>query len=468
LFYWAHNRRESGLYDAVRMIRRPPLIFLAAALAGSSSQGWAQVVESNLSIPAEPLAIVVSAPASETLGIEPTADAGVSLPQASLLTEGSDRGAIDRVAAAAQGAAQSPSGAASASEPGESGRELFDGERRAVVVIPGDGIGPEITLAARRIIDASGAKIDWQEHLAGAAALAAHGTPLPQSTIDAIRKTGVALKAPLATPTGGGYRSINLTLRQEFDLYANFRPAKNLPGVPATRSDVDVIIMRENLEDLYVGEEREVAPGVVESIRRISYRGSERIARAAFETARRLGRKKVTAVHKANIIKLGDGLFLQAARDVSRDYPDIAYEEMIVDATAERLASRPTTLDVLVMPNVWGDILSDLAAGLVGRLGVVPSATFGDHTAIFEAVHGTAPDIAGKGVANPTALLRSAVLMLRHIGQSGPADRIETALMTVLADPVARTGDLGGKGTTASFADAVINELNRLSPPRQP
>ena len=336
--------------------------------------------------------------------------------------------------------------------------ESFDGagKRHAVVLIPGDGIGPEISHAARRIIDASGARIDWDVRLAGQSALDQEGTPLPQGTIDAIRRAGVALKAPLATPAGGGYRSINLTLRKEFDLYANYRPARNIPGIVTPHNGVDVIIMRENLEDLYVGEEKEVAPGVIESIRRISYDGSARIVRAAFEKARLLGRKKVTAVHKANIIKLGDGMFLKAARNVAKEYPEIQYDELIVDATAERLARRPQTLDVLVTPNVWGDILSDLAAGLVGGLGLTPSATYGDKAAIFEAVHGTAPDIAGKGIANPTAFLRSAILMLQHLGELQAAARIEKALFRVLADPVARTGDLGGKGTTASFADAVI------------
>lgn len=329
----------------------------------------------------------------------------------------------------------------------------------AVVLIPGDGIGPEVTAAARRVVDASGAKIDWQVHQAGLAALKTEGDPLPQATIDAIRSAGTALKGPLGTPSGGGFRSINLTLRKEFGLFANYRPARNIPGIAATRSDVDVIVMRENLEDLYVGKEKEVAPGVVESARVITYEGSARIAREAFETARRLGRKKVTAVHKANIIKLGDGMFLKAARDVAKQYPDIAYDELIVDATAERLARRPATLDVLLTPNVWGDILSDLAAGLIGGLGLAPSAQIGEKAAIFEAVHGTAEDIAGKGIANPTAVLRSAILMLQHLGENEAAARIEKALFETLADPKARTADLGGQGTTQSFADAVIAKL---------
>ena len=325
-----------------------------------------------------------------------------------------------------------------------------------VSLIPGDGIGPEVTRAACRVVEAAGGNIEWDICLAGAAAIERTGEPLPKETLDSIIRNGAALKGPLATPIGGGYRSVNVQLRQSLDLYANFRPARSIPGVKSRYENIDLIVIRENTEGLYSGLEHTVVPGVVESLRIITARGSERIARFAFETARRQNRGKVTAVHKANILKLSDGLFLDTARRAAQDYPEIAYDECIVDAAAMRLVMHPETFDVMVMENLFGDILSDLTSGLVGGLGLTPSANIGERGAVFEAVHGTAPDIAGRGLANPTAVVLSAALLLRHLRQDDPADRIEAAVRRVIAAGEHVTGDLGGRASTDEYTDALV------------
>jgi len=329
-----------------------------------------------------------------------------------------------------------------------------------ITLIPGDGIGPEVTDAVQKILRASGVAIEWEPQIAGITALEKTGTPLPHEVLDSIRRNKVALKGPVTTPIGEGFTSVNVGLRKALDLYANLRPVWNLPGVPARFSGVDMVIVRENTEDLYSGLEHEVVPGVVESLKIITERASTRIARFAFEYARRHGRKKVTAIHKANIMKLGDGLFLACARTVAREFPDVKYDEKIVDAACMHLVMNPAQFDVLVMPNLYGDIVSDLSAGLVGGLGVVGAANLGADVAVFEAVHGSAPDIAGQGIANPTALLLSAILMLRHIGEGGAADRVMSALARVLSNAATRTKDLGGTASTSSFADAVCQALS--------
>ena len=328
-----------------------------------------------------------------------------------------------------------------------------------ITLIPGDGIGPEVTDAVLKILRASGVTIDWEPQIAGITAVEKTGTPLPHEVLDSIRRNKVALKGPVTTPVGEGFTSVNVGLRKALDLYANLRPVWNIPGVPARFDGVDMVIVRENTEDLYSGLEHEVVPGVVESLKIITERASTRIARFAFEHARRHGRKKVTAIHKANIMKLGDGLFIACTRAVAREYPDIKYDEKIVDAACMHLVMNPSQFDVLVMPNLYGDIVSDLSAGLVGGLGVVGAANLGTDVAVFEAVHGSAPDIAGKGIANPTALLLSAILMLRHIGEGGAADRVMSALSRVLGTASTRTRDLGGTASTSAFADAVCRML---------
>ena len=328
-----------------------------------------------------------------------------------------------------------------------------------ITLVPGDGIGPEVTRAVRRIIDAAGVRIDWEVQDAGQAAIDRHGDPLPQSLIDSVRRNKVALKGPLTTPVGMGFTSVNVGLRRALDLFANLRPVLNLPGVPSRFGDIDLVLVRENTEDLYSGLEHEVVHGVMVSMKVITRDASTRIARFAFDYARRNGRKRVTGVHKANIMKMGDGLFIACAREVARDYPEIAYDERIVDAVCMHLVLRPETFDVLLMPNLYGDIVSDLCAGLVGGLGVVGSANLGTDTALFEAVHGTAPDIAGQDLANPTALMLSALMMLRHVGEAAAADRIYAAVTKVMANPAGRTKDLGGTATTTSFADAVCAAL---------
>ena len=325
-----------------------------------------------------------------------------------------------------------------------------------VTLIPGDGIGPEVAEATRRVIDASGAAIAWHEVPAGLGPYEATGTPLPPDTLASLESTRVGLKGPITTPVGGGFPSVNVALRKAFDLYANYRPARSMPGVPTRFADVDLIVVRENTEGLYSGIEHQVIPGVIESLRIITEAGSERILRFAFEVARREGRRKVTVIHKANILKLSDGLFLSIARRMAEEFPEIEYAESIVDATAMRLVMDPKQFDVLVMENLFGDILSDLAAGLVGGLGLAPSGNIGESVALFEAVHGSAPDIAGKGIANPTALLLSGVMMLRHLGEVAAADRVEDAVRRVLGDGKVRTGDLGGTASTRQYADALI------------
>jgi isocitrate dehydrogenase (NAD+) len=331
---------------------------------------------------------------------------------------------------------------------------------RTVTLIPGDGIGPEVTEAVVRIVDAAGVSIEWEWHEAGMAAFARTGQALPNELLDSIRRNTLALKGPITTPIAEGFASVNVGLRKTLDLYANLRPVWNIPGIPARFSDVDLVIVRENTEDLYAGLEHEVVPGVVESLKIITERASTRIAKFAFGHARRHGRRKVTAIHKANIMKLGDGLFLESVRNVARAYSDIAYEEKIVDAACMHLVMNPAQFDVLVMPNLYGDIVSDLCAGLVGGLGVVGSANIGSGIAVFEAVHGSAPDIAGKNLANPTALVLAAVLMLQHVDEQEAADRIVQALEGVLVAGQVRTRDLGGTASTSEFADAICRALD--------
>ncbi|WP_413575173.1 isocitrate/isopropylmalate dehydrogenase family protein [Bdellovibrio sp. HCB290] len=328
-----------------------------------------------------------------------------------------------------------------------------------LTVIPGDGIGPEIMTQVIRVLKHVHAPFEYEEHQAGEIALAKLGDLLPQNTVDSINKNKLAIKGPTTTPVGGGHKSINVTMRQKFDLYANVRPVRSLPGVQCVCSDVNLTIVRENTEDLYAGIERMVDENTAESIKRITRRGSERIARYAYDLAQKTGRKQVAIVHKANIMKMSDGLFLKVAQEVGWQYPNIQTKDVIVDNACMQLVTRPQQFDVIVTENLYGDILSDLCAGLVGGLGVVPGANIGEKAAIFEAVHGSAPDIAGQNKANPTALLQSAVMMLQHVGEGAKADSIMKALIAALSDINARTGDLGGKGTTQSFTDAIIQKL---------
>ena len=328
-----------------------------------------------------------------------------------------------------------------------------------ITLIPGDGIGPEVTEAVVRILHTAAVSIEWDHHLAGVLAVARHGLALPLELIDSIRRHKVALKGPVTTPIGEGFTSVNVGLRKALDLYVNLRPVWNLPGIDSRFADVNMVIVRENTEDLYSGLEHEVVPGVVESLKIITERASTRIAQFAFAHARRHQRRKVTAIHKANIMKLGDGLFLHSVRVVAREWPDIQYEERIVDAACMQMVMKPSQFDVLVLPNLYGDIVSDLCAAFVGGLGLVPSANLGESCAIFEAVHGSAPDIAGQDKANPTALLQSAVLMLHHIDESAAANRIQAALDKVYAEKTALTRDVGGTAGTQAFANAVLAAL---------
>jgi isocitrate dehydrogenase (NAD+) len=328
-----------------------------------------------------------------------------------------------------------------------------------ITLIPGDGIGPEVSAAVVRIFKAAGVDVDWERHDAGVAAFKRYNQSLPVAVLDSIRRNKVALKGPLTTPIAEGFTSVNVGLRKALDLYANLRPVRNLPGVESRFANVDIIIVRENTEDLYAGLEHQIIPGVVESLKIITEKASTRIARFAFEYARAHGRRTVTAIHKANIMKLSDGLFLESTRKVSHEFIDIAYDERIVDAVCMQLVMRPERFDVLVLPNLYGDIVSDLCAGLVGGLGVVPGANLGLDMAVFEAVHGSAPDIADKNLANPTALLLSALMMLEHIGEADRAGRIRSALDRVLTAGVVRTHDLGGKASTTEFTDAVCREI---------
>jgi isocitrate dehydrogenase (NAD+) len=331
--------------------------------------------------------------------------------------------------------------------------------RRTITLIRGDGIGPEVAEAVVSILEAAGAPLDFEEAVVGRAAEEAEGDPLPPRVLESIRKNRVALKGPVGTPIGKGFASVNVRLRQALSLYANLRPVKSVPSVASRFEKVDLVVIRENTEDLYSGLEHVVVPGVVESLKIITEVASTNIARFAFEYARKHGRKRVTAIHKANIMKLSDGLFLDCFRRVAAEYPDIAADDRIVDAACMRLVMNPEVFDMLLLENLYGDIVSDLAAGLVGGLGLVPGANIGKEEAIFEAVHGTAPDIAGTGKANPTALLMSAVLMLRHLDLSGFADRIESALFATFAAGV-RTPDIGGSASTTEFARAVADRLN--------
>ena len=331
--------------------------------------------------------------------------------------------------------------------------------KHVITLIPGDGIGPEVAEAVVRIFKVAGLDIDWDRHDAGVIAFEKTNETLPASLLDSIKRNKVALKGPVTTPIGQGFTSVNVGLRKALDLYANLRPVRNLPGVQSRYTDIDLVIVRENTEDLYAGLEHEVIPGVVESLKIITERASTRIARFAFEFARRYGRKRVTAIHKANIMKLSDGLFLDSTRKVARDYTDVLYDERIVDAACMHLVMHPEKLDVLLLPNLYGDIVSDLCAGLVGGLGVVPGANLGTEVAVFEAVHGSAPDIALKNLANPTALLLSALMMLDHIGERETSVRIRSALDTVLTAGAVRTHDLGGSASTTEFADAICQQL---------
>ena len=330
-----------------------------------------------------------------------------------------------------------------------------------ITLIPGDGIGPEVADATVRAVEATGVAIEWERVDAGLNALAEYGSLLPDEVFASLEFTRVGLKGPTATPIAGGHQSINVALRKKLSLYTNFRPVRMLPGLKTRFHDVpiDLCIFRENTEDLYAGLEHEVVPGVVESLKIITRNASMRIARAAFEYAKRENRCKVTSIHKANIMKLSDGLFLQCCREVAANFPAIEYNELIVDNACMQLVMRPETFDLLVMPNLYGDIISDLAAGLVGGLGIVPSANLGDKHAIFEAVHGTAPDIAGKGLANPTALIQSAVLMLAHLGERDASARLQNALERVYGEGQHLTGDVGGKASTGEFTDAVISHI---------
>ena len=328
-----------------------------------------------------------------------------------------------------------------------------------ITLIPGDGIGPEVTRAVVQVLEAAGLQAKWESFEAGADAVAAHGTTLPEPLLQSIRKTKTALKGPITTPIGAGFTSVNVGLRKALDLYANLRPVWNLPNVKSRYEGVDLVIVRENTEDLYAGLEHTVVPGVVESLKIITDAASTRIARFAFEHARKHGRKRVTSVHKANIMKLSDGLFIECARRVAKEYPEIQYDERIVDAACMQLVMFPEKFDVLLLPNLYGDIVSDLCAGLVGGLGVVPGANFGEKGAVFEAVHGSAPDIAGKNLANPLALIQSAVMMLRHLLENAAADRIERAVHQVLSGTAIRTRDLGGSATTSEFTDAIVREI---------
>jgi isocitrate dehydrogenase (NAD+) len=331
-----------------------------------------------------------------------------------------------------------------------------------ITLLPGDGIGPEVSAAVVQIIECAGVQVEWEKYVVGAEALARFGDPLPQDVLDSIVRNRVALKGPVTTPIGTGFSSINVRLRKTLDLYSNLRPVKSMPNVITRYEDIDLIVVRENTESLYAGLEHEVVPGVVESLKIITEKASTRIARFAFEYARTHGRKRITVVHKANIMKLSDGLFLQCFRNVAKEYPNIVADDRIVDNLCMQLVQNPNQFDVLLLENLYGDIVSDLTAGLVGGLGVVAGANIGENGAVFEAVHGSAPDIAGQNKANPLALLQSAVLMLQHIGEMGPAQRVKDAITRVLAmGPEVRTRDIGGTGSTTDFTSAICEVLRK-------
>jgi isocitrate dehydrogenase (NAD+) len=328
--------------------------------------------------------------------------------------------------------------------------------KTTITLIPGDGIGPEVAAATVRVLEAAGAELAWEPQIVGKEALQRFGDPLPSEVLDSIRRNRVALKGPVTTEVGGGFQSINVQLRQRLDLYANLRPSRSLPGIASRFEGVDLVVVRENTEDLYSGLEHVVVPGVVESLKIITEKASTRIAKFAFEYARRHGRQRVTAVHKANIMKLSDGLFLECFRRVAADYPDIRADDRIVDNMCMQLVIRPEEWDILLLENLYGDIVSDLCAGLVGGLGVVAGANLGLEFAVFEAVHGSAPDIAGRDLANPLALIRSAIMMLYHLGKDEVAERVRAALRQVIVVDRVRTHDLGGDATTTRFTDAVV------------
>src|SRR5271157_2972008 len=328
-----------------------------------------------------------------------------------------------------------------------------------VTLIPGDGIGPEVTQAVVRILEATGVRFEWERFAAGAEAFEIFGEYIPAALYQSIERNGVALKGPVATPIGGGFKSINVTLRKRFDLFANFRPIKNLPGLETHWPGVDLIIVRENTEGEYLGLEHEVVPGVVEAIKVITEKGSTRIAKFAFEYARKHGRKKIHSIHKANIMKLSDGLFLRCARKVAEGFPEIFYGEHLIDNTCMQLVMNPYQYDTLLTTNLYGDIVSDLCAAFVGGLGLVPGANLGNECAIFEAVHGSAPDIAGKDIANPTALLQSSILMLRYVGEDSTADRVQAALEKVYIEKKTLTRDVGGNSGTKAFTAAILAAL---------
>lgn len=333
------------------------------------------------------------------------------------------------------------------------------GTLHTITLIPGDGIGPEVAGATRRVLEASGVSIAWESHDAGAAVAEKQGTTLPNEVLDSIRRNKVALKGPIGTPIGKGFRSVNVTLRQTLDLYANVRPIKSLPGVEPRFEGTDIVIIRENTEDLYGGLELMLMPGVAQSIKLITENGCRRICKYAFLYAERMGRKRVTAVHKANIMKLSDGMFLDVFRSEARLHPRIEPAEMLVNACAMQMVRKANQLDVIVTENLYGDILSDLGAGLCGGLGIVGSANIGLEASVFEAVHGSAPDIAGKGLANPTALVQSAVMMLHHVGETLAAEKIERSLLALFLAGRTRTTDLGGTATTAEFTEALCSAV---------
>ena len=330
---------------------------------------------------------------------------------------------------------------------------------RKITLIPGDGIGPEVVDSVVRVIDAAGVKIEWEKVEAGAHALEKYGTVLPENVIESVKRNGVALKGPVGTPIGEGFSSVSVKLRKDLNLFANLRPIKSLKGIKSKYDNVDIIVVRENTEGLYSGIEHEVVPGVVESLKIITEKASTRIAQYAFKYAEAKHRKKITAIHKANIMKLSDGLFLDCARKVSLDYPQIQYDEMIVDNACMQLILNPHQFDVLLLENLYGDIISDLCAGLIGGLGVAPGANIGDKRAVFEAIHGNAPDIAGKNIANPIALILSSVLMLEYIGENDAAERISTAVHKIVMKGERLTPDLGGVGTTTEITERIIKEL---------
>jgi isocitrate dehydrogenase (NAD+) len=331
---------------------------------------------------------------------------------------------------------------------------------RKGTLIAGDGIGPEVVSATVRVLEATGVAIDWDTQMAGVMAIATEGSPLPQKTIDSIKATGLALKGPTTTPIGGGHASINVALRKALDLYANVRPIKSLPGVKSRYQDVDLVVIRENTEDLYSGLEHTVVPGVVESLKIITEKASTRIARFAFAYARANGRKRITAVHKANIMKLSDGLFLDCCAAVAADYPDIKYDDIIIDNCCMQLVLDPTRFDMLLLENLYGDIVSDLCAGFVGGLGLAPGANIGEKGATFEAVHGSAPDIAGRNIANPIALILSGAMLLDHIGENAAGTRVREAVISVLTEGIHLPRDLGGAASTSEVEEAIATRIS--------